>query len=302
MREALQAIVRAFPDIPIIPVVGNNDVAYHDQAPTVEQEGWYYGDLWKIWFEEVPANAKLVANSTIEQSFKYGGWFVYEMTPDIMVINLNGMYPFYENWEAAEKADEMIDWVNKTLNDNPDKHFITQTHVYFGNTYYTNLEILWNKTYTDKLLAVLQPHQDRMIIALGAHIHHVNMMAPLSSEVKDLEIVQVISPAVSPIYMNNPGYGSFKFSAEKHVEELIFRFFQIEDYMRLGTVDFIEYDVQAYTGVNLNDVHSVRKYMNGLFYNFQAYAGYISRNMGLRDYLAQGSQLFWPFFSQLYSD
>ena len=52
-------------------------------------------------------------------------------------------------------ANEMIEWVNKTLTDNPDKHFITQTHVYFGNTYFTNLEILWNKTYTDTLVKVL---------------------------------------------------------------------------------------------------------------------------------------------------
>ena len=93
-------------------------------------------------------------------------------------------------------------------------------------------------------------------------------MAPISSEIEDLEIVQVISPAVSPIYMNNPGYGSLKFSAENHVEELIFRFFQIEDYMRIGVVDFVEYDVQSYTGVNLNDAHSVRKYINSLYYNF----------------------------------
>ena len=47
-----------------------------------------------------------------------------------------------------------------------------------------------------------------MILAVGAHIHHVQVMAPLSSHVTgDLNIVQVISPAISPIYMNNPGYG-----------------------------------------------------------------------------------------------
>ena len=178
-----------------------------------------------MWFKEVPANAAIVANSTIETSFKYGGWYVYEITPDIMILCLNGMYPFYENWEEPGKADEMIEWVNKTLADNPDKHFITQTHVYFGMNYYQNLEILWNKTYTDKLLRVLHQYQDRMIIALGAHIHHIQLMAPKSLELEDLEIVQIISPAVSPIYMNNPGYGSFKFSAENHVEELIFRFF-----------------------------------------------------------------------------
>lgn len=302
MREAIKPIIAAFPDIPILPVVGNNDVPYHDQAPTEEQEDWYYGDLWEIWFEEVPANAHIVQNKTIEESFKNGGWYVYEVSPDVMIFCLNGMYPFYENWEAKEKAVEMIEWVNQTLEANPDMHFITQTHVYFGNNYYNNLEILWNKTYTDTFLKVLQPHQERMILAVGAHIHHVQMMAPLSSEIEGLEIVQVISPAVSPIYMNNPGYGSLQFSAEKHVESLIFRFFQIEDYIRLGIVDFEEYDIQKYTKVDLNDAHSVRSYITSLYYNYQAYAGYISRNMGLRDFLAQGSQFFWPFFSKLYSD
>ena len=41
-----------------------------------------------------------------------------------------------------------------------------------------------------------------------------------------------------------------------------------------------------YTGVDLNDASTVRAYINGLYYNFQAYAGYIARNMGLRGFLA----------------
>ena len=42
---------------------------------------------------------------------------------------------------------------------------------------------------------------------LGAHIHHIEVMAPVSATVPNLDIVQVISPALSPIYGNNPGYG-----------------------------------------------------------------------------------------------
>lgn len=30
MQEAMKAIVKAFPDVPILPVLGNNDVVYHD--------------------------------------------------------------------------------------------------------------------------------------------------------------------------------------------------------------------------------------------------------------------------------
>ena len=58
----------------------------------------------------------------------------------------------------------------------------------------------------------------------------------------------------------------------------------------------------SYTGVDLNKAESVRTYLDGLYYNKQAYAGYIARNFGFRDFLAQGSQFLWPFFSQIYSD
>ena len=30
MKEAIRALVDAFPNIPILPVIGNNDVPYHD--------------------------------------------------------------------------------------------------------------------------------------------------------------------------------------------------------------------------------------------------------------------------------
>ena len=122
-------------------------------------------------------------------------------------------------------SDVMIDWVQEVLEANPDKSFITLTHVFYGNNFYMDLEVLWNSQYTNKLLKILQQHQDRMILGVGAHIHHVQIMAPISEAVPDLDIVQIISPAVSPIYMNNPGYGSLKMSAEKGIEEIIFRFF-----------------------------------------------------------------------------
>ena len=56
-----------------------------------------------------------------------------------------------------------------------------------------------------------------------------------------------------------------------------------------------------YTGVDLNDASSVRTYIESLYYNMQLYAGYIARNYGLIEFLAEGSQLWWPFISQIYS-
>ena len=146
------------------------------------------------------ANAALAANSTIEGTFKSGGYYVVELGDESMILCLNGMYPFYENWSESHVADEMLDWVNATLEANPDKNFITQTHVFFGNNWYNELEVLWNETYTNKMMEIIYPHQDRLVLAVGAHIHHVQLMAPESSVAPDLNLVQVISPAISPIY------------------------------------------------------------------------------------------------------
>ena len=78
------------------------------------------------------------------------------------------------------------------------------------------------------------------------------MMAPIHQLYDDLNIVQVILPAISPIYMNNPGYGQMTFSVEHGVENLLFRFFQLEDFAYRGVIDFVEYDLMRYTGVDLN--------------------------------------------------
>lgn len=96
--------------------------------------------------------------------------------------------------------------------------------MYFGDNYYRSLEALWDENYTNEMLEVLNDHKEQMIIALGAHTHSVKLMAPESAHVPDLELVEVISPAVSPIYNNNPGYGIFTFSAESGVDDMLFRF------------------------------------------------------------------------------
>jgi len=66
-------------------------------------------------FEDVAANAHIAANSTIKDTWMKGGYYVYELGSDTMIISMNGMYPFYENFEDQDVAWEMLDWVDQTL-------------------------------------------------------------------------------------------------------------------------------------------------------------------------------------------
>jgi|LakMenE18May11ns_1017448.scaffolds.fasta_scaffold9685350_1 hypothetical protein len=49
-----------FPGIPLLPSIGNNDVQYHDEAPTLEEAPSYYNDMWNSMFVNVAANQNYV--------------------------------------------------------------------------------------------------------------------------------------------------------------------------------------------------------------------------------------------------
>lgn len=59
INTVISMITAVFPDTPILPSIGNNDVMYHNQAPTQQQAPGYYQDLWTAWFSNVPANVAL---------------------------------------------------------------------------------------------------------------------------------------------------------------------------------------------------------------------------------------------------
>lgn len=77
-----------------------------------------------------------------------------------------------------------------------------------------------------------------------------------------------------------------------------FRFLQTQDSNK-----FIDYDVQGYTGMDLNNASSVRTYINGLFNDSNAYAEYISRNIGLPNYSSlQNTAVFNNYYNDVYAN
>jgi len=68
-------------------------------------------------------------------------------------------------------------------------------------------------------------------LSVGAHIHHINIMAQESASVPDIALVQYVTPAVTPVYDNNPGVGFLEISDDDfEVERFEFLFFMLEDY------------------------------------------------------------------------
>lgn len=66
-------------------------------------------------------------------------------------------------------------------------------------------------------------------MTLAAHIHQADVRAPFSANFPDLNLPMFLTPSVSPIFMNNPGYSVIDLhpgaaSMEKRVSLVNWRF------------------------------------------------------------------------------
>ena len=143
MNEVMTAITTAFPGIPILPVIGNNDVQYHNNAPNATDAPSYYNDLWNIFVEMTPINKQTWTDPQISTSFHTGGYYAFDLDHDVTVFSLNGMYPFDENSNSREPAAAMITWVGEQMALRPNKKFIMQYHVWAGCNFFYGLECFW---------------------------------------------------------------------------------------------------------------------------------------------------------------
>lgn len=93
-------------------------------------------------------------------------------------------------------------------------------------------------------------------------------MAPESIVQPDLKFIQIISPAVSPVYNNNAGYGILTFNqAPVTLEDFKTRFFNIPDYHMFGRKIYANFSLKSEVS-DLNDVKKIRAFDTSLFYNF----------------------------------
>ncbi len=60
----------------------------------------YYGDLYDLWFTQVPANNA----EGISDSFMSGGYYQYRLTPTLSVMVLNSIYFNVRNSQDLDTA------------------------------------------------------------------------------------------------------------------------------------------------------------------------------------------------------
>lgn len=71
-----------------------------------------------------------------------GGYYAYEIAPKLVLISINGMYPFLDNESDLAQAEIMINWVGELLSNitSEGKYFMIETHIWPGLHYFKGLE------------------------------------------------------------------------------------------------------------------------------------------------------------------
>lgn len=114
-------------------------------------------------------------------------------------------------------------------------------------------------------------------------------MGPKSAVEEDLNWIQIVSPALSPVYNNNPGYGLLTLTEDTNkIDDFKSRFLNLPDYHRFGIHVYSEYSLKSVYG-DLNDALNIRTYDESLLYNYQKAIKTIMLGSGVKAVISQGA-------------
>jgi len=194
----------ALPAIPIYPVLGNNDSDCGDYEIT--PGGWFITVFAKAW------SAKL--NSS-------GNYDVAAPMPHTRIIGLNTIFlsANYDNACGEEGVDygaQTLTWLRRRLEAAKAKHDRVWLlyHIPPGINVYSTTSggsacpapvLMWKTQYTKRFNALMKKYSSTVVTSLAGHTHMDDFRL-----VDNLYIH--ITPAVSPMFSNNPTYESITYA------------------------------------------------------------------------------------------
>jgi sphingomyelin phosphodiesterase acid-like 3 len=200
-----EALKHAFPSIPIVPSIGNNDV-FPD----------YFVDL------EIPGTENPILNISKEgfktlfeseeslQAFSQGGYHARNVTDSLTILSLNTVIYSLNHFPDQTYLDDpmgQLSWLEAQLN------FASRT----GRSVYILGHIpptigsfrhsqFWHDKYMDRYFSILQNYLDTVVKGhLFGHLHsdEFRLLQPFSSS---SAVPLYIASSVTPVYGSNPSY------------------------------------------------------------------------------------------------
>ena len=215
MNESMTYIRGEFPDTVILPTIGNNDVIVHSSMSCLpSMMSVYFIDLLDIFFPKALLPAGFDYNG-VKETFLKGGYYRHDFKgKSTSLLALNSIYFMATNNCSMDHAQAQMQWVEQQLAENEklngtSKHrqFILSMHVFPGIDYnFGKNKDYWYQNFTSQFIGILDKYQDSVTMVAGAHLHKLDFRVPISREHPGLAVPILVTPSITPVYMNNPGY------------------------------------------------------------------------------------------------
>jgi len=283
IKDVIKRLKRTFPDTPILPGFGNNDVVYHDSVPAFDQKTEFYDEVYDLWFTNVEANKEILNEPEIRESFLDGGYYSYQASEDLMIITLNSLYNLRWNNKDKDGSVRQLHWLEDVMDEASDStKFIIQMHIFEGLNWYEGVENFWTSDSLEDFIEILVPYEERIIALLGSHTHYSSIRSPMSSVYPDFKFTEIINPSVTPVYYNNPGYSWLEFSNEKKIENFTKREMMLDKFEsgEQAIPEFISVDPQEQFSIDLNDPETIRQFVANMAEDLKLYANFNSISSG----------------------
>ncbi len=205
-----------FPEVPIFFTLGNNDAYLGDY--NLDPGGTFLDETAQPLYE-----AFLEDRATCEDyssTYKAGGYYRVDFG-DIVVLSLNSVLFSYRRPDpvSGNAAWKQLDWFSKQLAKARKKglRVVVVTHVPPGIDIYTtarsyldengqlsNAQLMWHEAYNEKFLKIVSKYGDVISVIHAGHSHMDEFR--LVEGANGVEVPVEVTPSISPVFGNNPGY------------------------------------------------------------------------------------------------
>lgn len=211
---------KRFPSLPIYPVIGNNDSYHLDYE--VHPRGAFLRDVTDMW---VPLLRDEKQVSGYEQSSTRNGHYAVDVGEKhkLRLIGLNTVLfsVHIEGPQVKAAAKETLQWLEKELKAAKVKQqrVMITLHIPPGIDLYASLSQgtfsvreFWQGAYTEAFMDLLERNADSISGILAGHTH-MDWFQVLSFD-SGKQVVLSATPAISPLFHNNPAFKIYSFDDE----------------------------------------------------------------------------------------
>lgn len=310
MTTVTNEVVHHYPATIILPVFGNNDFKYNYQVPKFNEKIPFYKYLFRMWFENHDANSRLDGFEDIRTTFMDGGYYKIDFSESLRFIVLNTMYYARANIENRDPktAKTQLDWFRLQLKEAKEKNIqiVLIYHIFPGYCYGKQLTYNFKPVYSDYFNLLLKKYRKNIVLVITGHTHVTSFRAAYflkgiikrnGQQEKGYYGNTFISPAISPVYKNNPGYSTFYLDPHGNKivpKELIYTHFDLYKYNQQEEFSNFEVPLEEksfffnYSFTKTYDVEdlsakSVKKALNKIERNMTFYKEHLMWTLGVKE-------------------